>query len=110
MWRLTTEDIINLNKVAIGRVAEVLNIETDNKTFTEVFSEISDTNDPLFNVLDNFIALYRQYQNQIEDMDAKEFRGQNITNADRDELSRRIELRNNSRRTLIEAIEARINL
>ena len=60
---LTNQDVIELQKVAIKRVANGLRINTDYKSMFEVFDEISRTNDPLFELLDNFIVAYRQYQN-----------------------------------------------
>jgi hypothetical protein len=63
MSLLTNNDVIEIQKVAIQRVAKCLKIDIDYKSMFEVFDEISKTNNPLFGLLDDFVVSYRQYQN-----------------------------------------------
>ena len=104
MVELTTEDIIGLNTVAIMRVAKCLDIETEDKTFTQIFSDISDTEDSLYELLDNFIAIYRQYQNFHLILDEKEFSGEERTEQDIERLMNHMKSRDAARRELIDAL------
>lgn len=107
MLEITTEDVININKVAIERVANCLNVPTENKTFTQVFSDISDTEDPLFDLLDTFIATYRQYQNFHIILDLHDFRGEPRTEFELETLSQHILRRDETRQALINALAER---
>jgi hypothetical protein len=107
MSELTTVDIIQLNKVAINRVANCLNLETEDRTFTQIFSNISDTEDPLYELLDSLIAIYRQYQNFHLILDEKEFNGDERTSQDTKTLMNHMNRRDNARQDLINALVER---
>ncbi len=107
MFEITDEVVIQLNKVAIKRVADCLGIVTDNKTFTVVFSEISDTEDPLFNLLDTFISTYRQYQNFHIILEQNDFQGIPRTQFELDRLENHILRRDETRQALIDALAIR---
>ena len=107
MFEITNEDVIQLNKVAIDRVANCLNVSTENKTFTQVFSDISDTGDPLFDLLDTFIATYRQYQNFHIILDLHDFRGEPRTEFEIDTLRQHMLRRDETRQALIDALTLR---
>ena len=104
MSELTTNDVINIQTVAIIRVAKCLRVSIDNKTFSQIFSDISDTNDPLFNLLDNFVVAYRQYQNHHVLHDEKVNNLEEITSIDDDNLTEFMRARDTSRNLLIEAL------
>ena len=108
MVRLTMEDVIKLNNVIIGRVAEVLNIDVEKKEITQVFAEIAETKDPIYDMLLRFIDLYMSYQQQIDDMEAKELKTEILSDDEQEELKKRINSRNNSRLLLIQEIENRL--
>lgn len=103
---LTNQDVIELQKVAIKRVANGLHINTDYKSMFEVFDEISRTNDPLFELLDNFIVAYRQYQNYHFYLDRDSTPG-NLTSFQSDGLSAVIQNRDNTRNALLAALSQR---
>jgi hypothetical protein len=61
---LTNENVLEINYVAINRVAKCLNIQnTELKSWLELYNDISTTGDSIFELLDNFIVNYRQWHN-----------------------------------------------
>lgn len=104
MSELTTEDIIKLNEAIVLRVAKCLNINTEERTFTQLFSDISDSQDPLYELVDNLIALYRQYQNFHLIIDDKKKRDEQTTEADTETLMHHMSRRDMARQALIDAL------
>ena len=103
---LTNQDVIEIQKVAVKRVANGLGIYTDYRSMLEVFDEISRTGDPLFDLLDNFIVCYRQYQNYHFYLDRDSTPG-NLTPYQADGLTAVIQNRDNTRNALLAALDAR---
>ena len=107
MSELTTEDIIKLNEAIVVRVANCLNINTEERTFTQIFSDISDSKDSLYELVDNLIAIYRQYQNFHLIIDDKKKRGEQIAEADTETLMNHMKRRDIARQNLIDALVER---
>ena len=107
MSELTTEDIIKLNEAIVLRVAKCLNINTEERTFTQIFSDISDSEDSLYELVDNLIAIYRQYQNFHLIIDDKKKRGEQTTDEDTETLMNHMNRRDNARQNLINALVER---
>ncbi|MEQ8679798.1 MAG: hypothetical protein RID25_08575 [Cyclobacteriaceae bacterium] len=103
---LTNQDVIELQKVAIQRVAQCLDINTDYKSMFEVFDEISKTNDPLYDLLDSFIVCYRQYQNYHFYLDRDAIPG-NLSDFQQQGLTKVIENRDKTRQAVLDALDKR---
>lgn len=103
---LTNQDVIEIQKVAVKRVANGLVINSDYRSIFEVFDLISRSKDPLYDLLDNFIVCYRQYQNYHFYLDMDSTPG-NLTPYQTDGLTAVIQNRDNSRNALLEALKAR---
>ena len=104
---LTTEDVLRLYEVAVRRTARCLKLDANEKGFLQLFDEISNSNDTLYTLLDDFIASYRQYQNFHIGLDLKLFNGETITDVDLNFLADRMTDRDNSRNRLIEELNQR---
>jgi hypothetical protein len=103
---VTNQDVIEIQKVAIQRTARCLGINTDYKSMVEVFSEISDSHDPIFDLLDAFVVAYRQYQNYHFYLDRDSTPG-NLSAFQNDALTAVIQNRDNTRNTLLNTLTQR---
>lgn len=99
-------EVLQLQEVVVKRVANCLGISTNDKTITEIYNDISGTDNMLFDLMDNFIRAYRLYNNYHEWL-ASEDKHKNMSAEEQHELQKRTFNKEETKRLLIEALTQR---
>lgn len=103
MYEITQNDVEQIFLVAAQRVAKCLEIDITNKPFYRLFSEISNTDSQLYDLLDDFYGKYRQYQNWHIHLSKQEFKGILPSESDKETLVKHMNKRDQSRQALLSA-------